>query len=141
MSWGSPWMLLALILPVLGFILLRRAARSGSLLRWPAMQRVAISGNKIRPAAPQRQPITVFVILAIAFALLAIARPRWGEDTSQSFSQTREVMIAVDLSRSMLAEDVAPSRLDHAKQLTEYLLDSLQGESVGLVVFAGTAFV
>lgn len=141
MSWGSPWMLLALILPVLGFILLRRAARSGSLLRWPAMQRVAISGNKIRPAAHQRQPITVFLILAIAFALLAIARPRWGEDTSQSFSQTREVMIAVDLSRSMLAEDVAPSRLDHAKQLTEYLLDSLQGESVGLVVFAGTAFV
>jgi Ca-activated chloride channel family protein len=134
-------MLLALILPVLGFILLRRAARSGLLMRWPAMQRVAISGNKIRPALPQRQPITVFVILAIAFALLAIARPRWGEDSSQSFSQTREVMIAVDLSRSMLAEDVAPSRLDHAKQLTEYLLDSLQGESVGLVVFAGTAFV
>jgi Ca-activated chloride channel family protein len=50
-------------------------------------------------------------------------------------------MIALDLSRSMLTEDIAPSRLDRARQLTEYLLDSLQGESVGLVVFAGTAFV
>jgi Ca-activated chloride channel family protein len=134
-------MLLALVVPVFGFILLRRAARSNSLMRWPAMRRVAISGNKIRPASPEKTRTTVFVILAIAFALLAIARPRWGEDSSQAFSQTREVMIAVDLSRSMLAEDVAPSRLDHAKQLTEFLLDSLQGESVGLVVFAGTAFV
>lgn len=141
MSWGNPWMLLALALPVLGFILLRRLTRQGALLRWPAMQRVTISGNKVRPAAPEKTRLTVFVILAIALALIAIARPRWGEDSSQSFSQTREVMIAIDLSRSMLAEDVAPSRLDRAKELTENLLDSLQGESVGLVVFAGTAFV
>lgn len=141
MSWGNPWMLLALAVPVLGFILLRRAMLRGSLMRWPAMRRVAISGNKIRAAAPEKTRVTVFVILAIAFALLAIARPRWGEDSSQSYSQTREVMIAVDLSRSMLTEDVSPSRLDRAKQLTENLLDSLQGESVGLVVFAGTAFV
>jgi Ca-activated chloride channel family protein len=141
MSWGNPWMLLALIVPVIGFILLRRAARSDSLMRWPAMQRVAIAGNKIRPASPAKARTTVWVILAIAFALLAVARPRWGEDSSQAFSQTREVMIAVDLSRSMLAEDQAPSRLDHAKKLTELLLDGLQGESVGLVVFAGTAFV
>ncbi|WP_157995427.1 VWA domain-containing protein [Peristeroidobacter soli] len=141
MSWGNPWMLLTLVVPVLGFILLRRATRSGSAMRWPAMRRVAISGNTVRPAPPEKTRVTVFVILAIAFALLAIARPRWGEDSSQSFSQTREVMIAVDLSRSMLAEDLPPSRLDRAKQLTENLLDSLQGESVGLVVFAGTAFV
>lgn len=141
MSWGNPWMLLTLVIPVFGFVLLRRAARRGSLLRWPAMQRVTISGNRIRPASRERRRTTVFVILAIAFALLAIARPRWGEDSSQSYSQFREVIIAVDLSRSMLTEDVAPSRLDRAKQLTENLLDSLQGESVGLVVFAGTAFV
>jgi Ca-activated chloride channel family protein len=105
------------------------------------MQRVTIAGNKIRPPSRERAHTPVFVFLAIAFALLATARPRWGEDSSQSYSQTREVMIAVDLSRSMLTEDVAPSRLDRAKQLTENLLDSLQGESVGLVVFAGTAFV
>lgn len=141
MSWGNPWMLLTLIVPVLGFIRLRRSAQNDSTIRWPVMRRVAIAGNKVRPAAPEKMRTVLFVLLAIAFALLAIARPRWGEDASQSFSQTREVMIAIDLSRSMLAEDVAPSRLDRAKQLTESLLDSLNGESVGLVVFAGTAFV
>lgn len=141
MSWGNPWMLLALVVPVLGFILLRGAAQRGSSLRWSAMQRVTISGNRIRPASRERTHTAVFVVLAIAFAVIAIARPRWGENPSHSYSQTREVMIAVDLSRSMLTEDVAPSRLDRAKQLTENLLDSLQGESVGLVVFAGTAFV
>lgn len=141
MSWGSPWVLLALVFPVLGFILLRRISHRDSLLRWPAMRRVEISGNSVHLASASKARTTVFAMLAIALALAAIARPRWGEDTSQSYSQTREVMIAIDLSRSMLAEDVAPSRLDHARQLTEYLLDSLQGESVGLVVFAGSAFV
>ncbi|MBM0106569.1 VWA domain-containing protein [Steroidobacter sp. S1-65] len=141
MSWGSPWVLLALVFPVLGFILLRRMARRDSLLRWPALRRVEISGNEVRSASAPKMRTTVFAMLAIAFALIAIAQPRWGEGSSESYSHTREVMIAVDLSRSMLAEDVAPSRLDHARQLTEYLLDSLQGESVGLVVFAGSAFV
>lgn len=141
MSWGNPWMLLALIVPALGFIGLRRLARQRSLQRWPAMQRVAISGQRVRAALPEKSRPVLFVLLAIALALIAIARPRWGEHNEDSYSHTREVMIALDLSRSMLTEDVAPSRLDHAKQLTEYLLDSLQGESVGLVVFAGTAFV
>lgn len=141
MSWGNPWMLLALIIPVLGVIRLRRLARQRSLQRWPAMQRVAIAGHRVRAAPPEQTRPAIFLMLAIAMALIAIARPRWGEHTEESFSHTREVMIALDLSRSMLTEDVPPSRLDHAKQLTEYLLDGLQGESVGLVVFAGTAFV
>jgi Ca-activated chloride channel family protein len=109
--------------------------------RWPAMRRVAISGHKVRPALPARSRPASFAILAIALALVAIARPRWGEHAQASFNHAREVMIALDLSRSMLTEDVAPSRLDHAKQLTGHLLDGLHGESVGLVVFAGTAFV
>jgi Ca-activated chloride channel homolog len=141
MSLANPWMLLALVIPLLGIVGLRRLARQRSSLRWPAMQRVAISGHRVRPALPARARPAIFAMLAIALALVAIARPRWGEHTEASFSHTREVMIALDLSRSMLTEDVAPSRLDHAKQLTGYLLDSLQGESVGLVVFAGTAFV
>jgi Ca-activated chloride channel homolog len=141
MSWGNPWMLLMLVIPVLGIIALRRLARQRSLHRWPAMQRVAVAGRKVRAAIPAKAPPAIFVMLAIAMALIAIARPQWGEHTEQSFNHTREVMIALDLSRSMLTEDIAPSRLDHAKQITEHLLDSLQGESVGLVVFAGTAFV
>src|SRR5688572_3487623 len=123
MSWGNPWMLLALALPVFGIVYLRRATRQRSLARWPAMLRVAISGDKIRLALPGTSRPVIFAMLAIALAVVAIARPRWGEDTSESYSHTREVMIALDLSRSMLTEDIAPSRLDRARELTEYLLD------------------
>jgi Ca-activated chloride channel homolog len=141
MSWGNPWMLLALVFPVLGSVVLLRKARLRATARWPAMRRVAIAGSSIRPALPVKTGPALLAMLAIALALIALARPRWGEHTEESYSQTREVMVALDLSRSMLAEDVSPSRLDHAKQLTEHLLDGLRGESVGLVVFAGTAFV
>lgn len=141
MSWGNPWVLLTLVIPALGIIGLRRLTRQHSLHRWPAMQRVTIVGHRVRAALPAKAQPAIFVMLAIALALIAVARPQWGEHNEKSFSHSREVMIALDLSRSMLTEDIAPSRLDHAKQVTEYLLDSLQGESVGLVVFAGTAFV
>jgi Ca-activated chloride channel family protein len=74
-------------------------------------------------------------------ALLALARPQWGEIAERSYDQSREVMLALDLSRSMLADDVAPNRLARAKLLISSLLDQLAGERVGLVVFSGTAFV
>lgn len=141
MSWGNPWMLLALVVPALGYVAFLRLTRQASLDRWPAMRRVAITGQRVRAVLPRQTGSIVFIMLAIALALSAIARPRWGEQTDASFSHTREVFIALDLSRSMLTQDVAPSRLDRAKEITEQLLDSLQGESVGLVVFAGTAFV
>jgi len=140
MSWGSPWILIALVLPLLGAIGIRRL-RQRARPRWPAMRRVAIAGNRLRPAAPRKIAPAFLIMLSIALALVAIARPRWGEHTEESFSQTREVMIALDLSRSMWTEDVGSSRLELAKKTTEDLLNSLKGENVGLIVFAGTAFV
>lgn len=141
MSWGNPWMLLALVFPLLGAIGLRRIMRRPIPVPWPAMKRVTVTANRVRPATPAKRRPSFLVMLAIALAIVAIARPQWGEKSQESFSQTREVMIALDLSRSMLTEDVDPSRIEHAKKLTEELLDSLKGESVGLIVFAGTAFV
>ncbi len=141
MSWGNPWILIALVLPVLGAIGIRHLQRRARPL-WPAMKRVAITGNnRVRPAVPKKIAPAFIIMLAIAMALLAIARPQWGEHTEESFSQTREVMIALDLSRSMWTEDVGSSRLELAKKTVEDLLNSLKGESVGLIVFAGTAFV
>jgi len=78
--------------------------------------------------------------LGLAFLCLALARPQWGWIQLPRFEQAREVIIALDLSKSMLAEDVRPSRLERARLLVENLLDGLQGERVGLVLFAGTAF-
>ncbi len=127
-------------LPLLGALGIKRLRQRARPL-WPAMQRVAIAGNRLRQAAPQKLAPAFLIMVAIALALVAIARPRWGEHTEESFSQTREVMIALDLSRSMWTEDVGTSRLELAKKTTEDLLNSLKGESVGLIVFAGTAFV
>jgi len=79
--------------------------------------------------------------LGIVLAGLALARPQWGKIQEQSFEQQREILVALDLSQSMLAEDVPPSRLARSKLLIEGLLDALRGERVGLALFAGTAFL
>jgi Ca-activated chloride channel family protein len=79
--------------------------------------------------------------LGLAFAVIAFARPQWGRLEEPSFDQSREILIALDLSRSMLSDDVRPSRLERAKLLVNSLLERLNGERVGLVVFSGTAFL
>lgn len=79
--------------------------------------------------------------LGTLLVLLALARPMWGERTEVRFAQSREVVLALDLSRSMDAADVLPSRLERAKLLIEGLLEELEGERVALVVFAGSAFL
>jgi len=140
MSWGNPLVLLMLALPALAAWLVRRLKHQSKPL-WPAVQRVSIAAERLRPAVPRNVSSGFLIMGTIALAIIALARPRWGEDTQVSFSQTREVMIALDLSRSMWTEDVGTSRLDLAKQTVEKLLNGLKGESVGLIVFAGTAFV
>jgi Ca-activated chloride channel family protein len=79
--------------------------------------------------------------LGLAFGIVALARPQWGRVNEPVFDQSREIIIALDLSRSMLAPDVRPSRLERARLLIQGLLDGLRGERVGLVVFSGTAFL
>jgi len=77
----------------------------------------------------------------LVLGIFALARPQWGRIEEPVFDQAREIIIAIDLSRSMLSQDVRPSRLERAKLLTQSLLEKLSGERVGLVSFAGTAFV
>jgi Ca-activated chloride channel homolog len=90
---------------------------------------------------PLRSRPRVWLALGLAFGIVAIARPQWGRLEEPVFDQAREILLAVDLSRSMLAPDVKPSRLDRAKLLITSLLEKLEGERVGLVVFSGTAFL
>ena len=79
--------------------------------------------------------------LGLVFGIVALARPQWGRVEEPVFDQSREIVIALDLSRSMLAPDIRPTRLERARLLIKDLLDGLRGERVGLVVFAGTAFL
>ncbi len=83
--------------------------------------------------------------LAAAFALAclitALARPQGAVVSSPSVVLSRDVLVAVDVSRSMLADDVKASRLDRARLLVRNLADELHGERLGLLPFAGTAFL
>src|SRR5262245_28981734 len=97
-----------------------------------------------RPSTRAPRGARVRGVLAALGALLslgALAGPQWGTIAEKSVERSREVLIALDLSRSMLAPDVSPSRLERSKLLVRSLLDQLHGEQVGLVLFAGTAFL
>ncbi len=81
------------------------------------------------------------LILALAFVVLALARPQFGEKTEVVKREGIEIMVALDVSNSMLAEDITPNRLERAKRALSRLLESLQDDRLGLVVFAGDAYV
>lgn len=81
------------------------------------------------------------MLAAVALIAVMLARPQMGTKISQDKRQGIEVMIAFDISNSMKAEDVAPSRLDKSKMMIENLVDNFTDDKVGLVVFAGDAFI
>ena len=92
-------------------------------------------------APARRHRARAWLCVGLVLCVGALARPQWGRIDEPVFDQAREIIIAIDLSRSMLTPDVKPSRLDRAKLLTQSLLEKLSGERVGLISFAGTAFV
>jgi Ca-activated chloride channel homolog len=144
MSWAHPFVLAAIPVVSIAVWWMFRRARPTDGPCFANIQRrwAARDGLSARPTATRRRALRGICLLASGCAvLLALARPQWGEIAEQSYDQSREVMLALDLSRSMLADDVSPSRLARAKLLIESLLDQLKGERVGLIVFSGTAFV
>jgi Ca-activated chloride channel family protein len=84
---------------------------------------------------------TIFVVLAILFLILALTRPRWGYQWEDLHQRGVDVIVALDVSSSMLAEDIKPNRLERAKRKISDLLDMMEGDRIGLVAFAGTSFV
>jgi Ca-activated chloride channel family protein len=80
------------------------------------------------------------MLLALVLLIFAAARPQFGQQEKHVKRQGIEVMVALDISNSMLAEDVAPNRLDRAKQMLSKMIDNMEDDKVGLVVFAGDAF-
>ncbi len=144
MSFHSPHILWALVpLGLLfGFELFRHTTRA--VANWPKIARAWAGAFDVslgaRHSTAENRP-RLWLWLGLALCIVALARPQWGVVEEQVFDQSREVLIAVDLSRSMLAQDVKPSRLDRSKLLITSLLDELKGERVGLVLFAGTAFL
>lgn len=83
----------------------------------------------------------VLLMLSFSSLVIALARPQIGSKLEEVKRQGVDVMIALDVSNSMNAEDIRPSRLERSKQAIYRLIDQLQGDRIGLVVFAGQAYV
>ena len=81
------------------------------------------------------------VIAGLALSLFAAARPQWGKTTEKTVERSRNVVVAIDVSRSMLAQDVRPNRLERAKADVADLIDSLEGDRCALVAFRRTGVV
>ena len=97
----------------------------------------------LMPDVSRFRPRVKFWLLLAALALLIVmlARPQMGTKISQEKRTGIETIIALDISNSMLAEDIVPSRLDRSKMMVENLVDHFTNDKIGLIVFAGDAFV
>lgn len=141
MRFADPvWFWLLLLVPATAMLLIAGLiARRRALVRfaeWPIVQRLvenSRSGRQILKA--------VLLASGVLFLVLALVRPQFGTRLAIAEQRGVDVVIALDVSRSMLAEDVRPNRLKHAVLQIRALLDGLDGHRVGLVLFAGKAFV
>ncbi|MBI5771047.1 MAG: VWA domain-containing protein [Verrucomicrobia bacterium] len=147
MSFQWPHLFWLLLLPaaLLAWELSRRRRAADST--HPKILRAEAGSAELRLADFRTAPSVAasrpryWLCAALVLAIIALARPQWGRIEEPVFDQSREILLALDLSRSMLAPDVKPTRLDRAKLLITSLLEKLSGERVGLVVFAGTSFL
>ena len=99
--------------------------------------------KELMPDISRFRPWVKFLLLitALSSLILALARPQFGSKISHEKRNGIEAIIALDISNSMLAQDVQPSRLDKSKLMIENLINSFINDKIGLVVFAGEAYV
>jgi len=130
----SLWLLLIVPPLVMGYVLAaaKRRHQLEGIGHLPQVRKL------IHGASPTRRVVrAAFVILAVALVGLALARPQYGGRTRLVKKRGIDIVVALDFSKSMLARDVHPSRVERAKIEVDRLIDSLGGDRVGLVAFAG----
>ena len=98
---------------------------------------------RLMPKFSKYKHIVKFLLLTIALSTLIIAwaNPQWGTKKEKVARKSADIFIALDISNSMLAEDVRPNRLERAKQFGMKLIDALRGERLGIIIFAGNAYL
>lgn len=93
-------------------------------------------------ASPRRRTVKAGILItAILLCLVALARPQWGFEWEEVKRAGLDMLVAIDVSKSMLATDVKPNRLERSKFAVKDLIKKLSGDRVGLIAFAGTAFL
>ncbi|WP_321372022.1 VWA domain-containing protein [uncultured Draconibacterium sp.] len=128
-----------LIIPLLAmFFAWSRISRRRALKKFGQQEIL----GQLMPYSSGNRPVVKFIILmlALAFFVVGIARPQFGSKLKTEKREGVELMIALDVSNSMMAEDIQPNRLERAKRAISRLVDRLKDDKIGLIVFAGDAY-
>ena len=135
------WLIAALILlPALTVLYLQLERGKKSRLASFAASKL-IEDLAASLSTRKRNLKAALLILAIVLIAISLARPRWGYDWQETKGKGIDILIALDTSKSMLAEDIRPNRLDRAKLAILDLLERIEGDRVGLIAFSGSAFL
>ncbi len=137
MSFGEPAVLWGLlVVPCLVWAMLQ--ADSGVRRRLAQVVAPRLFDNLLEPVELSRQLLRRALLLAaLTFFILALARPQWGAVEHPVVQKGREILLAIDTSKSMLAEDVVPNRLTRVKLAAEDLVRAMTGDRFGVIAFAG----
>jgi Ca-activated chloride channel family protein len=141
MTFGAPhWLWGLLLIPLLIALFIRAEHRGLRRLQEFVSARLLpqLAGTVNRPRRILRFAL---LLLGLSLALVSLAQPRWGYTFEDVKRKGLDLLIAIDTSRSMLSNDVQPDRLERVKLATQDLINELQGDRVGLIAFAGRAFL
>jgi Ca-activated chloride channel homolog len=141
MSFGAPqWLWGLFLIPILIALFVRAERRGLRRLQEFVSARLLpqLAGTVNRPRRVIRFALQ---LLGLSLALVSLAQPRWGYTFEDVKRKGLDLLIAVDTSRSMLSNDVQPNRLERVKLAVQDLINELQGDRVGLIAFAGRAFL
>jgi Ca-activated chloride channel family protein len=141
MTFGNPsWLWALLALPLLTFFFARAEQLGAERLRQFVAARLLprLAGTINRGRRIFR---FILLLLVLGLVIVSLASPRWGYAYDEVKRKGLDLLLAVDVSRSMLSNDVQPNRLERVKLATQDLIDALQGDRVGLIAFAGRAFL
>ena len=141
MSFGAPYMLFVLLaVPALaGFAWWAFRRRSAAIRRIGEPALIALLSAAVD--GPMRRVRLALWFVGVVLLIVALARPQWGSDIEIVETRGLQIMVVLDVSRSMLAADVEPTRLDRAKLEVADLISRLDGDAVGITLFSGASFV
>jgi len=99
--------------------------------------------QKLMPETSRYKDSVKFILLMLALSFLVIgwANPQWGTKKEKVKRKGVDVFLALDISLSMMAEDIPPNRMERAKKFAQTLVEELKGERIGLIIFAGNAYL
>jgi len=98
--------------------------------------------NQLSPQKSKFKPVLkiIMIVLALSFLVFALVNPKMGTQLKTVKRQGVDIVFALDVSKSMLAEDIAPNRLEKSKQIISKIVDKLGSDRVGIIIYAGNAY-